>query len=81
MIILFIILSFLACRGKYGVVFSGSLKKSGDACAIKVMLKRGNKREDVLREVEVLKKLSHPAILKIDDFHEFDKEYVLVTEL
>lgn len=68
-------------RGKYGVVFSGSLKKTGEACAIKVMLKRGNKREDVLREVEVLKKLSHPAILKIDDFHEFDKEYVLVTEL
>ncbi len=68
-------------RGKYGVVFSGSLKKSSEACAIKVMLKRGNKREDVLREVEVLKKLSHPAILKINDFHEFDKEYVLVTEL
>ena len=63
------------------MVFKGNVKKSGDACAVKVMLKRGNKREDVLREVDVLKKLSHPAILKIDDFHEFDKEYVLVTEL
>lgn len=63
------------------MVFKGSTKSSGDSCAVKVMLKRGNKREDVLREVEVLKKLDHPAILKITDFHEFDKEYVLVTEL
>lgn len=63
------------------MVFQGSDKKSGESCAVKVMLKRGNKREDVLREVEVLKKLSHPAILKITDFHEFDKEFVLVTEL
>lgn len=68
-------------RGKYGVVFKGHVKSSGDTCAVKVMLKRGNKREDVLREVDVLKKLDHPAILKIGDFHEFDKEYVLVTEL
>lgn len=63
------------------MVFKGNFKKSGNTCAVKVMLKRGNKREDVLKEVDVLKKLSHPAILKIDDFHEFDKEYVLVTEL
>lgn len=63
------------------MVFKGNTKSSGDTCAVKVMLKRGNKREDVLREVEVLKKLDHPAILKINDFHEFDKEYVLVTEL
>ena len=62
-------------------MFQGSVKSSGETCAVKVMLKRGNKREDVLREVDVLKKLSHPAILKINDFHEFDKEYVLVTEL
>lgn len=62
-------------------MFQGHVKSSGDTCAVKVMLKRGNKREDVLREVEVLKKLDHPAILKIGDFHEFDKEYVLVTEL
>ena len=63
------------------MVYKGSLKSSGESVAVKVMLKRGNKREDVLREVDVLKKLSHPAILKISDFHEFDKEYVLVTEL
>lgn len=50
--------------------------------ALKLMLKRGNKREDVLREVDILKKINtHPGVLIIDDFMECTTEYVLVTEL
>ena len=49
--------------------------------ALKIMLKRGNKRDDVLKEVEVLKKISHPGILQIMDFMECEKEFVMVTEL
>lgn len=49
--------------------------------ACKIMLKKGNKREDVLREVDILRKISHPGVLDMTDFMEFDKEYVLVTEL
>ena len=62
-------------------MFRSTVAKTHAPVAIKVMSKRGNKRDDVLREVAVLKKLKHPAILSITDFEEYDKEYVLVTEL
>lgn len=45
------------------------------------MQKKGNKKVDVEREVDILKKLTHPAILSINDYIECDKEYVLITEL
>lgn len=49
--------------------------------ALKLLLKKGNKKDDVLREVDILKKLNHPGILSMTDFMEFDKEYIIVTEL
>lgn len=50
--------------------------------ALKLMLKNGNKKDDVMREVEILKKISsHPGVLTFTEFLECDKEYVLVTEL
>lgn len=55
--------------------------KTGEPLAIKVMSSRGNKKEDVLREVDVLKRLNHPGILQIIDFMDCDKSFVLVTEL
>ncbi len=52
-----------------------------DPVAVKVMLKKGNKKPDVLREVDVLKKLKHSGILAMTDFMDCATEYVLVTEL
>lgn len=49
--------------------------------AVKIMLKKGNQKADVEREVEVLRRLNHPAILQLTDYFEADKEFVLVTEL
>lgn len=49
--------------------------------ALKLMLKKGNKREDVLREVSILRKLKHPGLLCMTDFMECEKEFILVTEL
>ena len=50
--------------------------------ALKLMLKKGNAKEDVMREVAILKKISsHPGVLIIDDFMECTSEYILVTEL
>lgn len=68
-------------RGKYGVVFKASSKNTKDSCAVKVMLKKGNKKDDVEREVNVLKKLNHPNILGFRDYQECGAEYVLVMEL
>ena len=63
------------------MVYSCITKETHTPCAVKVMLKRNNKREDVMREVSILKKINHPGLLKIKDFMECDREYVLVTEL
>lgn len=45
------------------------------------MLKKGNKKDDVEREVNVLKKLNHPNILGFNEYQECNSEYVLVMEL
>lgn len=69
-------------RGKYGVVFKCTSKATKKPLALKLMLKKGNKRDDVLREVDVLKKIStHPGVLMISDFMECTDEYILVSEL
>ena len=62
-------------------MFKALSKKTKDACAVKVMLKKGNKKDDVEREVSVLKKLNHSSILGLLEYQECGAEYVLVTEL
>lgn len=68
-------------RGKFGVVYKSESLATKDPLAIKVMLKKGNKKDDVMREVAILRKLNHPGVLQMTDFMECDKDYVLVTEL
>lgn len=71
-----------AHRGKYGVVFKCEGKATKTPHALKLMLKKGNKKDDVLREVDVLKKISaHPGVLTFCDYIECTSEYILVTEL
>ena len=64
------------------MVYKSTSKKTKQTCAVKIMLKKGNKKADVEKEVDVLRKLGHvhPAILAIEDYFECDKEYILVTE-
>ena len=62
-------------------MFKAKCKKSNEDSAVKIMLKKGNKKDDVEREVSVLRKLNHPVVLRMMDFFEYSKEYVLVTEL
>ena len=69
-------------RGKYGVVFKCEGKEKKEPYALKLMLKKGNKKDDVMREVDILKRISaHPGVLLISDFIECTAEYILVTEL
>ena len=67
--------------GKFGTVFRCTEKKNKEPCAVKVMLKKENKREDVVREVTVLKRLDHPHLMKAKDFSEDTNNFVLVMEL
>lgn len=69
-------------RGKYGIVYKCECKRTKKPLALKMMLKKGNKKEDVYREVDVLKKIiDHPGVLIYSDFMDCRSEYILVTEL
>ena len=51
--------------------------------AMKIIKKRKSKSNDekeILNEIEILKKLDHPKILKIIDFYSTNKKYYILTE-
>ena len=51
--------------------------------AMKMIKKRKNKPNDekeIVNEIEILKKLDHPKILKIIDFYSTEKKYYIITE-
>jgi len=67
-------------QGSFGVVWRGVEKASGETVAVKQMDKaqlprRGVKREDIEREVSVMKVVSHENILRLYDFCE-DRQYI-----
>lgn len=78
---LVLVFSIIFCRGKFGVVYHCKSLATSEPLAVKIMLKKGNKVDDVQREVSILKKLDHPGILQTTDFMESEDVYVLVTEL
>ncbi len=74
-------LLFSLIRGKFGVVYKCQDKSTGNDVAVKVMLRRHNKKEDVEREVAILKQISHPRVLTFADYKEDGGNFILVTEL
>lgn len=72
-------------KGSFGEVLLCINRATGQQYAVKVIVKSSVKRkgdhESLLREVEVLKGLDHPNIMKIFEFFEDDKYYYFVTEL
>lgn len=72
----------LSCSGAYGEVFKGTRKGDRADYAIKVMRKRKVDQQSILREVDVLNKLSeHSGVVKLKDSFQTQKEYVFVMEL
>eukprot|EP01098_Paradermamoeba_levis_P003709 TRINITY_DN1659_c0_g1_i2.p1 TRINITY_DN1659_c0_g1~~TRINITY_DN1659_c0_g1_i2.p1 ORF type:complete len:354 (-),score=125.62 TRINITY_DN1659_c0_g1_i2:80-1141(-) len=70
--------------GAFSIVHEGINKKSGDRVAIKVVKKAVLKGDDIItlkREVENLRKLDHPNILKLYDVFESQDEFFLIMEL
>lgn len=63
-------------------MFKGTHKGDRVDYAIKVMKKRKVDQVSILREVDVLNKLSgHPGVVKLKDNFQTQKEYVFVMEL
>jgi len=72
-------------QGSFGVVWRGVHKDSGNTVAVKQMdkaslPKRGVRREDIEREVKVMKALRHDNLLQLLDFYEDNKNISFVLE-
>ena len=69
--------------GAFGEVWLAHHKDLDRDFAMKIIKKRKNKSNDekeILNEIEILKKLDHPKILKIVDFYSTPKKYYIITE-
>ena len=69
--------------GAFGEVWLVHHKDLDRDFAMKIIKKRKNKSSDekeILNEIEILKKLDHPKILKIVDFYSTLKKYYIITE-
>ena len=69
--------------GAFGEVWLVHHKNLDRDFAMKIIKKRKNKsneEREILNEIEILKKLDHPKILKIVDFYSKVKKYYIITE-
>ena len=71
-------------KGTFGTVYKVINKKTGIIRAMKVIpknnLKCGFTDEDIIQEIDILKKLDHPHIIRIFEFYTFKKNYYLINE-
>jgi serine/threonine protein kinase len=72
-------------QGAFGTVWRGVNKTTGETVAVKqmdksVLPRRGVKREDIEREVSVMKEVSHENILRLYDFCEDNENISFVLE-
>ena len=69
--------------GAFGEVWLVHHKDLDRDFAMKIIKKRKNRSSDekeILNEIEILKKLDHPKILKVVDFYSTLKKYYIITE-
>lgn len=78
----YIKLEFIIGKGGFGIVEKVKHILTGDIRAMKTVPK-GKKvmsTSKLMQEVEILKKLDHPNVLKIYDFYYDDKNFYIITE-
>ena len=68
-------------KGSYGSVYKVLNKNSNLIRAMKIIPKNYQKdNEEIMREINILKNLDHPNVMKIYEFLEDDKNYYLIQE-
>ena len=68
-------------KGSYGSVYKVRNKQTNLIRAMKIIPKNFQKDNDeIMREIEILKNLDHPNVMKIYEFLEDDKNYYLIEE-
>ena len=76
-------LNFLG-EGSFGTVYRVQNKYTYTICAMKIINKSSNSPEDdkeILNEINILRIMDHPSVLKIFEFYSNRKSYSIVTEL
>ena len=71
-------------EGSYGVVWKVEHRQTGLTRAMKKIIKNQKSRNDseseILNEINILKKMDHPNIVKIFEFYNSPEGYYLITE-
>ena len=71
-------------RGSFGIVYLVKQRYLSRYFAMKVIKKSPSKakeeEENLMNEVDILRKLDHPNIVKITDFYSLNTEYNIITE-
>jgi len=71
-------------EGSFGRVYKARRKYTGRLVAIKLINKLGQSKDDLLsfkREIEILKKVNHPHVMRMLNIFETDTDFCLVSEL
>eukprot|EP01087_Luapelamoeba_hula_P012824 TRINITY_DN361_c0_g1_i1.p1 TRINITY_DN361_c0_g1~~TRINITY_DN361_c0_g1_i1.p1 ORF type:complete len:351 (-),score=82.96 TRINITY_DN361_c0_g1_i1:244-1296(-) len=71
-------------KGGFSIVYSATRKKDKEEFAVKCIKKEMVEGEDIKllrREVQIMKRLDHPNILKLYEVYEDDVQFFLVMEL
>ena len=68
-------------KGSYGSVYKVQNKNTNIIRAMKIIPKNYQKdNEEIMREINILKNLDHPNVMKIYEFLEDEKNYYLIQE-
>lgn len=71
-------------EGSYGVVWKVEHKQTGLTRAMKKIIKnprcKSDSEREILNEINILKKMDHPNIVKIFEFYNTSEGYYLITE-
>ena len=72
-------------KGVYSIVRKANHKLTDEPVAVKIYLKKAiehaHRREMIQSEIEILKSLNHPSIIKYKDYYETDITIYIILEL
>ncbi len=72
-------------EGSFATVYEVKNRFTGATCAMKIIKKKFScsteEEREILNEINILRTMDHPNILKIFEFYSNEREYSLVTEL